>query len=88
MPINNKLLEILVCPVTKLPVFMLSNDALSQLNQSISQGKVQTLDGNLINEPGQESLVTSNKNMIYRIENDIPIMLEDQAIAADLIENI
>ena len=86
MPINRKLLEILVCPVTKLPVFMLDQDKLARLNKLIEKRKLQTMDGKLIKEPIQEALVTSNRNMIYRIENNIPVMLEDQGIASNQIE--
>ncbi len=74
-----------MCPITKLPVSMLSDDRLKQLNRSIADGRVQTMDGKLITEPLQEALITRNKNMIYRIENNIPVMLEDQGIAADQI---
>jgi uncharacterized protein YbaR (Trm112 family) len=87
MPINRKLLEILVCPVTKLPVFMLDQDKLARLNELIAKGELQTMDGEIINKPLQEALVTSNRNMIYRIENNIPIMLEDQGIASDQVDN-
>ena len=86
MPINRKLLEILVCPVTKLPVFMLDQDKLARLNQLIVKGELQTMDGETITEPIQEALVTSNRNMIYRIEDNIPVMLEDQGIASDQID--
>ena len=86
MPINRKLLEILVCPVTKLPVFMLDQDKLARLNKLIEKGDLQTMDGEVIKEPIQEALVTSNRNMIYRIENNIPVMLEDQGIASNQIE--
>ncbi len=85
MPIDPKLLQILVCPITKLPVFILGPDKLSRLNGMISEGKLQTMDGETIVEPLQEALITSNKNMIYRIENNIPVMLEDQGIASNQI---
>jgi len=86
MPINRKLLEILVCPVTKLPVYMLDQDKLAQLNELIVKRKLLTMDGETITEPLQEALITSNKNMIYRIENNIPVMLEDQGIASNQVE--
>lgn len=86
MPINGKLLEILVCPVTKLPVFILEEQKLQKLNELIAQGALQTMDGKTILEPLQEALITRNKNIIYRIENNIPIMLESQAISVNQIE--
>ena len=43
-------------------------------------------DGSAINEPLQEGLVTKNKNRVYRIEQDIPVMLEDESILTDQVE--
>ena len=86
MPINRKLLDILVCPITKLPVSVVNEDKLKRLNRLVSEGELQTMDGKTITEPIQEALITSNRNMIYRIESNIPVMLEDQAISTDQIE--
>lgn len=86
MPIDRKLLEVLVCPITKLPVFVLEEQKLQKLNELISQGALQTMDGKAVSEPLQEALITRNKNVIYRIENNIPIMLESQGMAVDQIE--
>ena len=86
MPIDRKLLDILVCPVTKLPVYLLEPAKLEKLNQLILDKKVESLDGATIEEPLQEALITSNKSTIYRIENSIPIMLEDQGIAAGQLD--
>lgn len=85
MPINKKLLEILVCPVTKLPVFILEQKKLRKLNELIAHGAIQTIAGETISEALQEALITRNKNIIYRIENNIPIMLEGKAIAVKQI---
>ncbi len=64
---------------------MLDPDRLEKLNHSIKNGSVETLGGNTVTQPLAEALITSNKKTIYRIEQGIPVMLEDQAIAADQI---
>ncbi len=87
MPIHRKLLEVLVCPVTKLPVNRLSEKKLKRMNDLIREGKIKTMDGNLLREPLTEALVTSNRNMVYRVEEGIPIMLEDQGIGTHQIAN-
>ncbi len=79
---NRKLLELLVCPITKLSVSMVEQETLEKLNQLIAEGTLQTIDGNLISKPLEAALITRNKNIIYRIENNIPIMLEAQSISA------
>ena len=86
MPIDRKLLDILVCPVTRQPVFPLDQDKLDLLNRKIADGKVASMDGEKITETVNEALITGNGNRIYRIDNGIPVMLEEQAIAADQLD--
>ncbi len=85
MPINRKLLEILVCPITKLSVSVVDQSTLAKLNELITAGTLHNLNDEAISEPLEEALITRNKNIIYRIENNIPIMLETQGIEADQI---
>ena len=85
MSINPQLLEILVCPVTKLPVSMLDSNRLEKLNRLIRDKKVANMGGEQISEEYEEALITNNNNTIYQIKNGIPIMLEDQAIDIGLI---
>ena len=87
MPINRELLDVLVCPVTKLPVSMLDGEKLDTLNRLVAAGKIHTVDGEGLQAAVTEGLITSNGNMIYRIEEGIPIMLEDQGITADQLDN-
>ena len=87
MPINRQLLEVLVCPVTKLPVRMLDESRLEQINQLIGQGEIQNAGGETVGEPLVEALVTSNDNTVYRVDQGIPVMLEDQSIPTHQIED-
>ncbi len=84
MAIDAKLLEILRCPVTKQNVSLLSADRLAELNGRIERGEVTHLDGSPVTTTLAAALVTENGNTIYKIEDDIPIMLEDLGIAANL----
>ena len=88
MPIDRKLLEILCCPVTKLPVTPLSPDQLERVNAAIADGQVNTFEGTLVNTGLSEGLITTNGTRIYRVEDDIPIMLETESIPADLIDGL
>jgi uncharacterized protein YbaR (Trm112 family) len=82
MTISPHLLEILVCPVTKLPVSLMSKERLLKLNDLIGSNEVNTKDGKLLSTPLLQALITSNNSTIYQVIDDIPIMLEDQAIDA------
>ena len=88
MPIDRKLLEILCCPVTKRPVTPLSPDQLERVNAAIADGQVNTFEGTLVNTGLSEGLITTNGTRIYRVEDDIPIMLETESIPADQIDGL
>tara|TARA_B100000029_G_scaffold256506_1_gene253233 strand:- start:7931 stop:8209 length:279 start_codon:yes stop_codon:yes gene_type:complete len=86
MTIDKKLLEILRCPVTKQQVFPLSLEQLDILNNEIISGNILQADGNAVIEKIQHALITENKSRIYRIDKNIPIMLEDESILARQIK--
>ena len=80
MPIDKKLLDILCCPKTKIDVELLSKDELNRLNELIKKGSVKNVGGQLVEEPLKEGLITIDKKTVYRIEDDIPVMLIDEGI--------
>lgn len=83
--IDRELLEILCCPKTKVPVEMLSEDKLKAVNDRIDRGEVKTVDGSKVDKPLDSGLITEDGKTIYRIDDDIPIMLIDEGIPADQI---
>lgn len=87
MPVDRKLLEILRCPVTKQPVVPLSKDKLTKLNAEIAQGKVHYVDGSTVDEALTEGLITENGRTVYRVDDNIPVMLEDRSIATEQLED-
>ena len=82
MAIDRKLIEILVCPATKVPVKLLARDRLAVLNRCIEAGEIERLDGTKVDKALESALITEDGRTLYAIEDDIPIMLEDQAILA------
>lgn len=83
MAIDRKLLEILVCPITKQPLFVLKPARLDMLNQLIEQRKLHAVDGSVIEQPLQQALITQNGTTIYRVDGDVPVMLEEQSIPCE-----
>ena len=83
MSIDGKLLEILCCPVTKSPVIKMTPAQLKNLNAEIEKGEVHLVSGEVITEPLQEGLITQSSKTIYRVDDGIPVMLEDQGINTD-----
>ncbi len=87
MPIDSKLLEILRCPVTKQPLSMLTNEQLNMINSKIDAGTVHYADGSKVESKLEEGLITDNGTLVYRIDSDIPIMLQDQSIPMIEVES-
>jgi len=80
MPISQDLLEILCCPRTKTPVRMLSTEELGKLNERIAQGSIKHYDGSKVEKTLEEGLITEDGQVVYRIDDGIPVMLVDQGI--------
>ena len=88
MPIDPKLLDILCCPISKQPVFPLNEEKLATVNAAIAAGQVTQADNTVVEKPLSEGLITKNKQRIYRIDDGIPVMLEEESIAVDQIEGL
>ena len=83
MSVDPKLLEILVCPITKVSVQALGKRKLAALNRAIAQGDVKHLGGTVVDTPLDEALVTRDGRTVYRVDDGIPVMLEDLAIPTE-----
>jgi len=83
VPIKKELLDILCCPITKVAVEQLAADKIEKVNELIESGQAKYVDGSEIKEPLKEALITIDKKTIYRVDEDIPVMLADQGIPAE-----
>ena len=80
MPVNGKLLEILCCPVSKTPLTVLGQEKLDKLNKAIANGDALTISGDKISDVLQEGLITEDGKVIYPVQDDIPVLLEEKGI--------
>ncbi len=80
MPVEGKLLEILCCPVCKTPLKILSPARLDKLNQAIASGEVLYVTGEQVKAAIPEALTTTDDKVIYCVEDNIPILLEEKGI--------
>jgi uncharacterized protein YbaR (Trm112 family) len=87
MPIDGKLLEILCCPVSKTPLTRLAPERLKKLNQAISAGAVLYVNGDALDEPLREGLITEDSKVIYPVVDDIPILLEERGIGTTQLQD-
>lgn len=77
---DKRLLDILCDPVTKTPVRPLRRDELDVLNRAISAGGIDTVAGQKVTAPLTAGLITTDRKVVYRIEDDIPVMLAEEGI--------
>lgn len=85
--IDRRLLDILCDPVTKSPVRYLSAGELEAFNRAVAEGAVRTEGGSPMTTATTAALITRDGRSIYRIEDDIPVMLADEAIPTAQIAN-
>ncbi|MCK5125626.1 MAG: Trm112 family protein [candidate division Zixibacteria bacterium] len=79
---SEDMLKILCCPVSKRPVKILDKSMLGKLNELIEQGKIKDNDDQILETPLTDALITDDGETIYRIDDDIPVMLALAGIKA------
>jgi uncharacterized protein YbaR (Trm112 family) len=78
---DRKLLDLLCCPVTRQPLAMLTTAELDTINRGVAGGGVVRADGTAQQQPLADGLVTRDRRTVYRIEDGIPVLLADEALA-------
>ena len=76
---DKRLLDILCCPATKQPLRPLTRTELDALNRAIGAGGTRTA----VLAAG---LITVDGKRVYRIDDDIPVMLADEAIVVSQLD--
>jgi len=79
---DRKLLDLLVCPTTRQPLRLLDRAELATVNQAIADGGVKRNDGSAQTEALTAALMTRERKLIYRVDDDIPVLLPEEAIAS------
>ncbi len=77
---NKNLLDIVCCPLTKLPLQLLDGTRLARLNSAIETGTVHTRAENPVDEKLVEALVSRDGRLVYPVRDGIPILLEEESI--------
>jgi len=78
---DRKLLDLLVCPTTRQPLQLLDGRGLQALNAAIAAGGIVRGDGSAQAGALGEALVTRDRKTVYRIDDGIPVLLAEEAIA-------
>ena len=79
--LDKELLDILACPETKEPVHLADQSVIEAVNARIEQGEVRNRGGKRVEKKIDAGLVRADGAYLYPVEDDIPIMLVEEAIA-------
>jgi uncharacterized protein YbaR (Trm112 family) len=83
---DRKLLDILVCPSTRQPLQLLEAAGLDALNRGIAANGVLRADGSAQREPLREALLTRDRKTVYRVDDGIPVLLAEEALATAQVD--
>ncbi|UNK50607.1 Trm112 family protein [Lysobacter sp. S4-A87] len=83
---DRKLLDLLVCPTTRQPLQLLDSRGLQALNAAIQAGGIVRGDGSAQADAIKEALVTRDRKLAYRIDDGIPVLLAEEAIATAQVD--
>lgn len=81
MSFDKNLLDIICCPVTRLPMVSMSTVTLAKLNGLIQEQKIKSRDDAVLSEELQEALVTDDGKIAYPVVDGIPVLLEERGIS-------
>jgi len=85
---DRKLLNLLCSPdATRQSLNLLDTAGLEALNRAISQGNVLRADGSVQTEALSKALISFDRKQVYRIDDGIPVLLAEEAIATTQIAN-
>lgn len=86
MSFDRNLLDIVCCPVTRLPLELVPDTTLARLNARIEAGTLKSCDDRAVEQPLRQALMTRDGRLAYPIRDDVPILLEDQGILLSQID--
>lgn len=77
---DKKLLDILVCPVTGVPLTPLTAEQRDALNARVRDKTLRYADDSPVETPIEDGLITTDGRTVYRVDDDIPVLLPDRGI--------
>ncbi|KAA3657397.1 MAG: Trm112 family protein [Calditrichaeota bacterium] len=70
----------LICPISRVPLELMNDKQLQEINQKINAGVIMTQINEPVATPLSSGLISKDGKYFYRIEDDIPVLLPDEAM--------
>lgn len=86
MSFDTRLLDIVVCPATHMPLRKLPESLLAQLNERIAAGTLRHVDDSPVTENLEQALVTEDDRLAYPVRDDMPVLIAEQGIVVAQID--
>ncbi len=78
--VDKDLLAILCCPDTKQDVSLADSGLIAKLNDAVSRGQLKNKAKKPVTEPLDGGLIRADRQILYPIREDIPVMLIEEGI--------
>ena len=78
--LDKDLLAILCCPETKQPVALADDVVIQKVNSAIERGVLKNKAERPVTEKIDGGLIRSDRQILYPVREDIPVMLIDEGI--------
>lgn len=83
--VDKDLIAILCCPDTKQSVTLADNTLIEKVNTAISRGELKNKAKKSVTEKLDGGLIRADRQILYPIREDIPVMLIDEGIPLDQV---
>jgi uncharacterized protein YbaR (Trm112 family) len=80
MSFDTSLLDIVCCPVTRLPLQLMPSARADRLNTLIGEGRVRTREGAVVEDQAEQWLMTRDGKRAYPVRDGIPVLIDDYGI--------
>lgn len=78
--ISKELRDILCCPETKQDIEYIEGEIIKKINKEIEKKALKNRAGQVIKEPIDAGFLRKDREYLYPVRDDIPIMLIDESI--------
>lgn len=83
MSFDTALLDIVCCPVTRLPLQQMPMHRVERAAALLAEGRLRNRGGRPVEAPVGGWLMTRDSKLAYPVRDGIPVLIEDEAVELD-----